>query len=546
MARRFSLAAVMLMAGVALLVAAGLAGAAGGASVRKAVEAPKGGTLRIASPIDVDSVDPGIGYTWSSGLITDASCARLFRYESGTGETSGRIIPEVVRAFSVSSEGRTYTFELKRTFRFHTGAPVTARSFADALNRVAQPKLRSPATPFMREIVGAAAVTDGTATSISGVRVIDRYRLKIRLTKPVEDLTARLTLTLFCPILPKTPVDPRGIDNPAGSGPYYVAERIPNQRIVLERNPFYRGDRPANVDQIVWTIGESIQDCQRAVEEDRTDFCGEPGAPRDSWRALAEKHGVNRPGGQLFVNPLVGTWYYAFNYNRPAFKGPGQIPLKKAINFAIDRPALARTFGYLFGKRTDQMLPPALARPESIYPLGGANPAAARRWFAKARFKPSKLVLYTWNAPPFVAQAQILDFNLRQLGIDLEVKHFDVDAVFERVRTPGEPFDIVLGGWVADYPDPWGFFGALLDPGTGPLKAIIDPRVRRRMEAANRLTGDARRRAWAELDVELMRIDPPWAPFVHTLTRTFVSRSLGCFVPSPIFGVEITALCKKR
>ena len=66
------------------------------------------------------------------------------------------------------------------------------------------------------------------------------------------------------------------------------------------------------------------------------------------------------------------------------------------------------------------------------------------------------------------------------------------------------------------------------------------------MEATNRLTGEARRRAWAELDVDLMRNDPPWAPVVHHQNRMLVSRSLGCFVPSPIFGFDITALCKKR
>ena len=280
----------------------------------------------------------------------------------------------------------------------------------------------------------------------------------------------------------------------------------------------------------MWTIGGSVQECQRAVEADHTDFCTNPGVPRDAWRALAEKYGINRPGGQVFVTPLAGTWYYAFNHSRPAFRGRGQIPLKKAINFAIDRPELARAFGYLFGKRTDQMLPPALARSASIYPLGGANPTAARRWYAKARFKPSKLVLYTWNILPAVAQASILEFNLRQLGIDLEVKYFDSDVVFERVNTPGEPFDIVLGGWIADYPDPWGFFGGLLDPEQGLLRAIVDPRVRQRMESANRLKGDARLRAWADLDVDLMRNDPPWAPVVNHMSRRFVSRSLGCYV----------------
>ena len=44
-----------------------------------------------------------------------------------------------------------------------------------------------------------------------------------------------------------------------------------------------------------------------------------------------------------FVRPGLSTWYYAFNHDRRAFDGPGQIPLKKAINFAIDRARIAGT-----------------------------------------------------------------------------------------------------------------------------------------------------------------------------------------------------------
>ncbi len=91
------------------------------------------------------------------------------------------------------------------------------------------------------------------------------------------------------------------------------------------------------------------------------------------------------PAGSSSSAPSLTTWFIAFNHDRPAFKGPGQIPLKKAINYAIDRPELARTLGYLAGKRTDQMLPPALARAESIYPLEGAEPATARKWLARAK-----------------------------------------------------------------------------------------------------------------------------------------------------------------
>jgi peptide/nickel transport system substrate-binding protein len=533
MSRRGVLAVIVLGGGAALLAASGLAGAAG--------EARKGGTLRLSSLFDADFVDPALAYstiTWQLGFAT---CAKLFNYPDAPGAAGARVAPEVVDRYTVSRDGRTYTFVLKQTFRFHTGARVTARSFADAINRLAQPKLASPATSYLREITGATAVIDGEAQSISGVQVPGRYRLQIRLTRPVGDFTARLTMPFFCPVLPNTPVDPRGIDNPAGSGPYYVAERVVNQRVVYRRNPYYRGDRPANVDQIVLTVGEPPDACLIAVEENRNDNCLIllPSA----YRALPEKYGINRPGGQFFVSPGMSTEYVVFNHDRPAFRGPGQIPLKKAINYAIDRPAMARAWGYLAGKRSDQMLPPALARAEKIYPLAGADPTTARRWLERAKVRPRQLVLYASSSgPPRVAMAQVLVFNLKQIGIDVEVKYFDTEVLASKAATPGEPFDLLQLGWGADYADAAGFIVSLLALGG---VNIDDPGLQRRIDAVNRLTGDARRRAWANLDVDLMRNNPPWAPTFHSQRRTLVSRSVGCVLVHPVYGFDIAAACKK-
>ena len=537
---RLSLSLAMLVIGTALLGASAVASTSG--------EAPKGGTLRMSRFSDVDFVDTALAYTSWSWEIGYATCAKLFNYPDAAGRAGTRLVPEVVERFTVSKDGRTYTFRLKPTFRFHTGAAVTAQSFADAFNRNAQPRLQSPATAYMHEIVGVQAVLDGQARSISGVRVLDRYRLQIRLTRPVGDFAARLTMPFFCPILPGTPVDPSGIDNPAGSGPYYVAERIVNQRLVLRRNPFYRGDRPANVDQVTWTAGVSREACFEGVEDDRIDYCvGLGGIPTPAYRSVADKHGINRPGGQFFVSPAPVTWYLAFNHDRPAFKGPGQIPLKKAINHAIDRPAMARAFGYLAGKRTDQVLPPSLARPEALYPLRGADPATARMWLARARLVPRELVLYANSSGPAgIAIAQVLVYNLRQIGIDVEVRYFDTVTLTEKSANRGEPFDIAMLGWAADYADAAAFLVPLLkDDGAGSGTHFSDARVTRRVDAANRLTGEGRRRAFADIDVDLMRDNPPWAPFVHTQNRTLVSRSTGCVLIHPVYGFDIAAVCKK-
>ena len=319
MTRRLPLSLVMLTVGVGLLVTA-----ASARPVVSATEARKGGTLRWSTGADVDHVDPALLGAVRSFPIALATCAMLFHYPDAPGAAGTRLAKEVADQTTVSKDRRTYTFDLKQTFRFHTGAPVTAQSFADAFNRDANPKLGSPAVAYLHEIVGADAAIDGKATSISGIRVLGRYRLQIRLTRPVGDFTTRLTMPFFCPILPTTPTDEEMVTDPPGSGPYYVAERIVNQRIVLERNPYYGGDRPAYVDQVVWTINPP-EACVLAVEKDRIDYCysGLYHTPR----ALVEKYGINRPGGQFFVSPALTTWYLAFNHARPAFRGPGQIPL---------------------------------------------------------------------------------------------------------------------------------------------------------------------------------------------------------------------------
>jgi peptide/nickel transport system substrate-binding protein len=346
-------------------------------------------------------------------------------------------------------------------------------------------------------------------------------------------------------------VDPAGIDAPAGSGPYYVAERVLNRQTVLRRNPFYRGDRPANVDAIVHTVGLAPEACVLAIEQDRIDVCPFTPVSDATLRRLVQQYGINRRGGQFFVGPGLSTWFLAFNHDWPAFKGPGQIPLKQAINYAIDRPALARAFGYLAGRRTDQLLPPALGRDASIYPLRGADPATASRWLAKARLKPSTLVLYTWDTRFGIAVAQTFAFDLQQIGIDVDVKTYEQLTLLQKAGTRGEPYDVVLNGWGPDYPDGFAFFGVLLSgtslnrPGNWNLSYFDDPKTTARMKAIARLTGEARRRAWAELDFDLMRTNPPWAPFIHGTRRDFISKSFGCYLPHPEEIVDFAAACKK-
>ncbi len=533
---------------MALLAGAALTVTAGWSAAQSTTGVARGGVLRVARFDDVDSVDPALASSpWSLALV-HSTCATLFNLPDRPGVDGTRVVPEVVSAWTVSRDRRTYTFDLRRTFRFHTGALVTAQSFADAFDRVADPRMSSPAAVYLHEIVGADAVLEGKAQSISGLHTLGPYRLEFRLTRPVGDLTARLTMPFFCPVLPGTPIDPRGIDDPPGSGPYYVAERVVNQRVVLRRNPYYRGTRPANVDQIVYTAGVAPEECLAATEADRIDLClGVAAIPDTAHRGLAEKYGINRPGGRYFVAPINSVFAFSFNHDRPAFAGPGRIPLAKAINYAIDRHELARVVGYQAGRRTDRILPPALGGRGRVYPIAGPDFVTARRLLARAGHAPTELVLYSINTSFGIGFAQVFAFDLKQIGIHVTIKAFDLATLAQRARTRGEPYDVVFTPWTVDYPDPAAFFVLLQGESIGKYNwsNLDDPTVNARIDAADRLTGTARRKAWADLDADVMRNDPPWAPFLHRNHRMLVSSSVGCYFVHPVYRDDLAAICKR-
>ena len=265
MGRRLGVTLLALGTGVALIVAAAFAGPNG--------DSRRGGTLRImfgAEPELDPALATGIIGSW---MVLRATCATLFTTpDPETGRT--RIVPEVVRRYKVSGDGRTYTFELKRRFRFDNREPVTARSFADAFNRTASPTMNSAAwrRGFFKEVTGADAFRERKSGSISGVQVLGPYRLRIRLERRAGDFLARLTMPFFCPIPPGTPISPAGIDDPPGSGPYHIADRVRERRMVLKRNPYYGGDRKANLDSIVWTIETDAAERIRATERNENDF----------------------------------------------------------------------------------------------------------------------------------------------------------------------------------------------------------------------------------------------------------------------------------
>ena len=183
----------------------------------------------------------------------------------------------------------------------------------------------------------------------------------------------------LCVVPESLPVDPDGAKAPLPSpAPYFVAQYVPGERIVLERNRFYKGARPQHVDRFVVELGVDIATAFGRVEDGSADYAlGPPTYFVDNATRLARRYGVNKATVlRRFRYPASGC--SRFNASRPLFKA--NVELRQAVNFAVDRRALTRELGAYAGTVTDQYLPSTMPGhvQRSIYPLSGPDLNKAR------------------------------------------------------------------------------------------------------------------------------------------------------------------------
>jgi peptide/nickel transport system substrate-binding protein len=539
-------ASVLLLAAIALAASALCAGAASGQGLlmRASNHAQNGGTLRVnISGTDVSSLDPALTYDFAGWQIEFATCAKLLNFPDRSGRAGVRLVPEVAAHFpTISADGRTYRFTVRHGFRFNTGEPVTAASFAHAINRDLSPRIVSPGLKFVKEIVGADAVMHGRRNAASGV-TIRGDTLIIRLRKPVPAFALATALPFFCAVSRHLASDPRGVDTPPGAGPYYVASRTPGQYIVLKRNPFYRGRRPHHLDQIVFTVDTNLAQSFLQVSKGEADYDAS-GLPPTVHGQMAQQFGINKK--RYFVHPSLLVQYLALNTSRPLYRSARA---RRAVNFALDRAALLSLYGPLAGRPTDQILPWAMPgyRDARIYPLSHPDLERARALLDHRRRNAN---LWVPSDPTAANVAQLIQVELRRVGVDVRIRVLPFATLMGLAGVRGASFDMLLFGWFPDYPDPYGFINSMLSGHTIAARNNVNfsyfknPSWDRRMDAAARLRGAARYRAYGKLDVNLMREAAPLAPIYYGNVREFVSSSVGCYVFQPALGaMDLAASC---
>ncbi len=523
--KRAAVATVLAIASALLLASAG---------ETRAVK--EGGTFKIAVPAGFfNTFDPALISLAAEQEVLQPVCESLVDYPSKPPPEGLKLEPELAEADPVvSKDGKTYTFTIRKDARFSTGAPVTAQAIVRAIERRLDPVMETGDDFLASLIVGGEDVLAGKTKIPSGLTARGRT-LTVRLTRSGPDFLG--AASQLCAVPPALPTDPEGAKAPLASpGPYYVSEFAPGQRIVLTRNQYYKGSRPHHVDRFTIDLAADEGSIVDEVMSGKIDWGW---VTVSTWSAraaeLAQRYGVNK--AQFFVMPGNFLRMFVLNTSRPLFRNNPK--LRQAVNFAVDRKALVQTLGPYGEAVTDQYLK---LRNDAIYPLKGPDLKRARA-LAKGHTRSGKAIFYTRQDPVDIAQAQILQRDLKAIGIDVQVVQFPTNLIFDKLAHGQQEFDIGRIAWSNDDSNLLGIFdGRLLGADDNVNFSYFNSlKVNDLLTHASHLSGTARYAALAELDTLVSRDFAPAIPIAYQSAITLVSRRTGCAVMNPFLDPRRSA-----
>ena len=396
----------------------------------------------LALAPDWTTFDPAHSYESTGQMVLRGIYEGLVRVDPVTR----KIEPLLATKWTISNDGRTFTFSLNPNARFASGNPVTADDVVFSINRL---KHMRGNPSFM-------------ATNIVSVEAVDPHTVVFTLAEPDSSFLTKLSVPAFG-VTERAVVEAHGgvatedaarVDtaqgwldhHSAGSGPFVLAEYVPEERVVLVRNENYWGE-PPQVDRVIISVVPDANMQALLLQNGDVDMALSLTA--DQLPLLSRARGV-----QVYTGETLTIFFLMMNDN-PTIGGPmADERVRDAVRAAIDYEG----FKLLFGVEA--------TTPYSVIPvgMGGALPPEppetnldlARRLLAEAGYPngfeiPLVVPNLTINGVSFLTTAEKVQADLARVGIRANIQLQEVSVFLPGYRDGTNAF--TLSFWGPDYPD---------------------------------------------------------------------------------------------
>jgi peptide/nickel transport system substrate-binding protein len=440
--------------------------------------ATPGDTIVLGTTDKITELDPANSYDYWTWHVYQNTMEALVGFKPGTTQ----IVPSLATSWTVSRDGKVYTFTLRRGVTFTDGAPFNAQAVKFTFDRAF--KLKGP---------------DGAIGLIEGIKSVDvagPYTVRFTLKDADATFLSRISESIAISLILSPKTTPAGAfakGRFAGTGPYRLAQYTPGQRTVYEAYPGYWGPKP-KARRVITTFYADSSALASAVEAGQVDVGYRTFSPEDIKRLAA--------GGRLQVTKSAefpSVRYIVFNVPTKPFDN---VKVRRALALAVDRDRIVKDVFGGINQSLYSMVPPGMWSHTPAFPK--RDLARAKTLLTEAGFSESnKLNFAFWYSPTHYGNteadvAAVLKSSLEETGmVTIEVKSSEWGDYTKSLRK-GE-FGAFLLGWFPDFVDPDNFLAPWLTESPGSLGTHLDKAVsaddKRYYGEFSKLFGDAKRTA---------------------------------------------------
>jgi len=342
--------------------------------------------------------------------------------------------PSLATAWTISPDGRSYKFSLRKGVKWHDGRDFTSSDVQFTLLEIIG-KLHPRAAPVFKSL---------------GMEVDapDPLTVVVRLQKPYAPFMSQMTV-FDAPILPRHLYEGGNVgtnpanQKPVGTGPFKFVEWKRGASIKLVRNDQYWDDDKPFLDSIIFQVIPQPANRVPALQTGEIDELLDFYAPKPEVpRILADTSLATRRGGNT---PAI--YFMMFNMQSPVFS---KKDARHAMAFAIDRQrlvkqvmdGLARPGAGAFGDGFKWLLNEDVAYSKK-YPL---DPARARSLLEKAGIRAGTTTVrmpFDVSRAQMRSESQIIQDNLRQIGLEVKLEPLERSVFYDRAFAKRD-YDMML------------------------------------------------------------------------------------------------------
>lgn len=388
------------------------------------------GTLTVASAQGIPQLDPHRIVFFYEHILYPLLWNTLVDY---TPDNGAEVQPALAESWDVSDDQKTYTFTLREGVRFHDGTPLTSEQVVGSLRRALDPR-----TSF----IWAWAIP-----KVASIRATDERTVTIQLEAPSS--ASFLYGMTKIPIINPANVDEIG-RSPVGTGPYRLTEFVPDERVVLERNPDYWGDAL----QLASIRIEKAQDTTAAVQSlEAGDLDALWGIPWPDVRRFEGGSDIKIVTGEL---PAVNILLDLDNTSEP-FNDP---KARLALAHATNKEAIIAAAYAGKGEVSPTNVPFVQGTElydDSVAPIE-YDLEKAEQLFREAGVERGTKLTYWAMAGQYdewMTMGQILEQDLAKIGIELELRPVEANQWAGRVAPAGQRYpNLVVPNIASGLPAP--------------------------------------------------------------------------------------------